>query len=338
MHAKFFVRRTIVLASLGLSVPLTAFAASFTDIPADSAMRPAVEYLQSKGIIQDSPTFNPNGKLTRAQAAKVLVAPIVSAEDLAKITSSQFKDVPAGQWYTSYVEAARILGLVDSAEKFNPEAPVTKAAFMKMLFKSKNLDYIGAFSDFTKPLSSDVASSTEWYYPIIRFGLATSMTAVSAEGKLSPSSEITRGSMALLYYRLDMYQAGRRTQALLSQAETDISNVLQMLEQKALDEAQWASARAVIATRGALVAKPDEPIVKGAIKVSEGFQLLVAAYKAGAEGRLDDAINAAKEAYNLAEKAKSFSATLTTIADRMQAIAKGMADQARALKSQPAAQ
>lgn len=338
MRLRTFVGRTVIMTSLGLSVPLVAFAASFTDIPADSAMRPAVDYLQSKGIIQDSPLFNPNGKLTRAQAAKVLVAPIVSAEELAKVTSSQFTDVPAGQWFTSYVEAARILGLVDSAEKFNPEAPVTKAAFMKMLFKAKKLDYVGAFSDFTKPLSSDVSSSTEWYYPIIRFGLAMSMTAVNAEGKLSPSSEITRGSMALLYYRLDMYQEGRRTQALLAQAETDIGNVLQMLEQKALNEAEWASARSVIAVRGALLAKPDEAIVKGAMKVSEGFQSLVVAYKAGAEGRLDDAINAAKEAYNLAEKAKSFSSTLTTIADQMQKIAKGMADQARELKSQPAAQ
>lgn len=337
MRLSTFVGRTIILTSLGLSLPFAALAATFTDVPADSAIRPAADYLLSKGIIQDSPTFNPNGKLTRAQAAKVLVAPIISAEELAKITSSQFSDVPAGQWYTSYVEAARILGLVDSAEKFNPEAPVTKAAFMKMLFKSKKLDYLGAFSDFTKPLSSDVSSSTDWFYPIIRFGLATSMTAVSAEGKLSPSSEITRGSMALLYYRLDMYQEGRRTQSLLAQAETDIGNVLQMLEQKSLNEAEWASARSVIAARGALVAKPDEAIVKGAMKVSEGFQALVVGYKAGAEGRLDDAISAAKEAYTLAEKAKSFSATLATVADQMQKIAKGMADQARELKSQPAA-
>ncbi len=332
-------RLTAAIVALGISTfPIAAFSASFADIPSNSPIIPAAEYLKSKGIIQDSSTFRPNDLLNRAQAAKVLVAPLVSPEELAKITTSTFTDVPDGQWYTSYVEAARTLGLVDTVPQFNPTAPVTKAAFMKMLFKAKNLDYTRAFSDLTTPLSSDVASNAEWYYPIIRFGLATSMTAVSTDGLLSPASNISRGSMALLYYRLDMYQTGRRTQALLSQAETDIGNVLQMLDKKDLEQAQWASARSIIAARGALAAKPDETIVKGAVKISEGFQSLVLGYQAGAEGRLDDAISAAKTAYSLAEKAKGFHPNLVTIATQMQTIAKNMADEARKLKAQPTAQ
>lgn len=328
---------TLSLAtSAALLLPSIALGASYTDLPANSPVRAAAEYLQSKGIVQDGPKFNPDGKLTRAQAAKVLVAPLVKAEELAKITSSSFSDVPAGQWFTSYVEAARVLGIVDSAAKFNPGAPVTKAAFMKMLFSAKKLDYNGAFSDLTRGLSSDAQSSKDWFYPVIRYGIATSMTAVDAQGKLSPSAEITRGSMALLYYRLEMYQAGRRTQALLSQAETDIGNVLQMIDQKNVNEAEWAAARSVVAARGALAIKPDEAIVKAALKISEGFQHIVSSYKAGVEGRLDDSINSAKEAYNSAEKAKSFSPTIVTVADQMQKIAKTMADQARELKTQPA--
>lgn len=326
---------SLVTAAVAVLLPIGAAAASFTDIPADSPIAPAAAYLQSKGIVQDAAKFNPDAKLNRAQAAKVLVAPLVSAEDLQKITTSTFGDVPPGQWYTSYVEAARKLGLVDTAPKFNPEAPVTKAAFMKMLFKAKALDYNSAYSDFTRPLSSDVASSKDWFYPIIRYGLATSMTAVSGQGKLNPAGDITRGSMALLYYRLDMYQEGRRTQALLSQTETDIGNIIQMLDQKQADEADWAAARAVIAARGALTSKPDEGIVKGAMKVAEGFQSLVAAYRAGTEGRLQDSVDAAKTAYTSADKAKAFAPTLGSIADQMQQIAKKMADEARALMNQP---
>ncbi len=330
------VTLTATLLTASLVMPMIASAASFTDIPAESPILAAASYLQSKGIVQDGLTFNPDGKLTRAQAAKILVAPLVNAEDLLTLTTSSFKDVPAGQWYTAYAEAARKLGIVDSAANFNPNAPVTKAAFMKMLFVSKKLDYLGAFSDFKKPLSSDVMSANDWYYPVIRFALASSMTAVNADGNLMPSSELTRGSMALLYYRLDMYLAGRRTQALLSQAETDIGNVLQMLDQKHIEQAEYASARSVIAARGALAAKPEEGIVKGAMKVSEGFAFLVSSYRAGIEGRLDDSINAAKDAYNSAEKAKSFSAGLVTVVEQMEKIAKNMADQARTLKSQPA--
>ncbi len=314
------------------SAPLTAFA--FSDVPQSSAVYPAAEYLKSKGIVQDADKYNPDQKLTRAQAAKVLVAPIVSADELAKITASQFADVPAGQWFTSYVEAARVLGLVDSGTNFNPNAPVTKAAFIKMLTKAKKLDYNGAFSDLQKPLAKDVASSADWYFPIMRYALATSMTAVSAEGTLGPAQDITRGQMALLYYRLDMYQQGRRTQALLSQAETEIGNVLQMMDAADITQAEYAAARAVVTARGALASKSDETIVKGAVKVSEGFQFLVQAYRAGVEGRLDDAIARAKDAYASAEKAKSFNAGLATIATQMQAIGKKMADEARATQAQ----
>lgn len=310
-----------------LAAPSAAFA--FSDVPETSPIFAAAEYLKSKGIVQDGAKFNPDQKLTRAQAAKVLVAPLVPAEELAKITSSQFSDVPAGQWFTPYVEAARILGIVDSATTFKPNAPVSKAAFFKMLTRSRKLDPVGSFSDFTKPLSSDVTASTEWFYPFLRYALATSMTSVSKEGMLYPSQDINRAQMALFYYRLDMYRAGRRTQALLSQTETEISNILQMIEQKSVEQAELAASRAVITARGALAVKPDEPIVKAAMKVAEGFQFIVQGYRAGVEGRLDDAIARAKDAYNSAEKAKAFSSSLATIADQMQVIAKNMADEAR---------
>ncbi len=332
LHLRLAALGTVALCAM----PLVAAAQTFTDIPADSPIAPAAEYLRAKGIIQSSATFNPNGKLTRAQVAKILVATLMSADELAKITSSTFSDVPAGEWYVSYVEAARKLGIVDTAPTFNPNGAVTKAGFLKMLFKSKKIDYVSAFSDFTKPLSSDVKASTDWYYPVIRYALSSSVTAVTKEGLLSPARELTRGDMAVLYYRLDMYKANRRTQALLSQVETDIGNVLQMLDAKSVEQAEWASNRAIITARGALAAKPDEPIVKGAVKVSEGFQFLMLGYKAGIAGKLDDVIANSKEAYASAEKAKTFSPGLSTIAAQMQTIAKNMADEARALKAQPA--
>lgn len=316
-------------------VPLCAAAQEFTDVPESSPLYPAVEYMKEKGMLRADTAFNPNNKLTRAEAVKVLVAPLLNADELVQVEASMFEDVSADEWYMPYAEAARMLGIVDSAPKFNPDAPVTKAAFMKMLLSSKKLDPNGAFSDFKKPLSSDVEDASAWFYPILRYGLAVSMTAVTNEGLLSPGREISRSDMALLYYRLEMYREGRRTQALLSQAETDIGNVLQMLDAKNIEQAEWASARAIIAARGALAAKPSEPIVKGAMKISEGFEALVLSYKAGISGDLDTAIDKAKEAYGLADKARTFAPGLDTIVTQMQAIAKNMADEARALKAQP---
>lgn len=332
-----FVTVQISIASTLLTYGATAFAQAplFTDIPKDSPILQAALYLQEKGIVQAAASFKPNDKLTRAQAAKILVAPLVKAEELQKITSSSFADVPPGQWYTAYAEAARMLGIVDSAAKFNPNAPVTKAAYIKMLLASKKINAASMYSDIALPLSADVSDAKAWFFPMMRFALASTMTAVSADGTLSPNKELTRGEVALLTYRLAMYQDGRRTQAGLSQTETEIGNVLQALDAKDLLQAEYASARSVITVRGALTTRPTEPLVKGAVKIAEGFQSLVRGYKAGVSGDLDLVIKLAKEAYASAEKAKAFAAGLSTIANQMQTIAKDMANQARQTKATP---
>lgn len=326
----------VVLTLLPLSV-LAQADATFTDLSTDSPVLPAVRYLAEKGLIQSAPLFRPDDKVTRAQVAKILTVPLVDAEQLRLITASSFADVPAGEWFVPYVEAARALGIVDSAPTFNPNGSVTKAAFLKMLFKSKKLGFSEAFGDLASPLGSDAQNTGDWTFPVMRFALASSVTAVNKDGTLGTGQEITRGQMAVLYYRLEMYLQGRRTQALLSQAETDIGNVLQLLNVQDMSQAQWAAARSVLATRGALASRPNEPLVKGAVKVSEGFRSLVAGYKAGIAGDYDAAIAAAKEAYALAVKAHEFAPGLSPIVTQMQGIAKNMADDAREMKAQAAA-
>ncbi len=325
---------TLSILASSLFVIGTATAQEFTDISADSPLAPAVLYLKEKGMVQSAPLFKPNDKLNRAQAAKILAVPLKSADALATITTTSFTDVPAGSWYLPFAEAARTLGIVDSVEKFNPTGALTKAAFTKMLLSSKKIDYKTSFSDLTGPLSSDVSDASQWYFPVLRYALASSMTSISKDGNLSPGRELTRGDMALLAYRLDMYLAGRRTQALLSQGETEIGNVLAMIEAKSADQAELAGNRAVVTVRGALSAKPNEPIVKAATKVAEGYKHLALGFKAGNSGNLDACIDHAKQVYELADKAKEFNPDLAFITDKMQQSAKEMADAARKAKGQ----
>ncbi|NOS66763.1 MAG: hypothetical protein HOO67_00105 [Candidatus Peribacteraceae bacterium] len=126
-----------------------------------------------------------------------------------------------------------------------------------------------------------------------------------------------------------MYQAGKRTQALLSEEESELVNVLQALEAKEFPPANMASARALLAARGAHASKPSVAIVQAAVKIAESFRALVRGYQAGTEGRLEDALALAKESWALAEKAKAISPTLQELATRVQGIAESMAKQAR---------
>lgn len=319
-----------------LLAPLAAHAASYSDVGTESSVYPAIIYLRDKGVLQDAEKFNPENKLTREQAAKVIVASIVPAEEIAKVTATSFKDVSG--WSVPYVEAARLMGIVKTADTFRPTAPITKSEYIKMLLAAKNKDFAGAFGDLTSPLSSDVNDASAWFFPVMRYAIASSMTAVGQDGTLNPNLEITRAQMALFTYRLAMNDEGRRIQALLSQTEADIGSLLKMLDEGQTLEAEYAAARAVVAARGALASKPDEALVKGAVKVSEGFQLLVLGYKAGAAGELDKTIEFAKGAYAAAEKAEGFSASLKPLTDQMRTIAGTMANEARALKAQVPAQ
>ncbi len=333
----------LVAASIALAAaPLTfaQSAASFSDLPTTHPAYAAVEYLKSQGIIQGyaDGTFKPNQTVNRAEAVKILVAPLVSSADLAAMTTSSYTDVPAGSWYLSYVELAnQKMHIIDGPPKssvFRPTLPVTKAEYFKLLELSQGADPAGAYKEIRLPMSSDVQNPDDWFYPYMRYALASSMMTVNVDGTLAPAKTLTRSDVAIFLYRYLMFKQNRRTQALLSETENEIVNVLQQLDAKDSDQASFASARALIAARGALTSKPDEPLVKGALKIAEGFQMLVQAYKAGAEGRLEDVLKLAGDAWKTAEKAREFSPSLATLATQMQTIAKNMADSARALQAQ----
>lgn len=333
---QFSLRLSLLLASLAL--PASTFAqatSSFSDVPASDPLSPAVEYLKSQGILQgySDGTFRPKQTVTRAEAVKLIVAPLVTPEQLAAYTASTFNDIPAGTWYLPYTEAAlQKLKAIDgppSKPAFKGANGVTLAEFLKIMEKANGIDPNTAYGEIKTPISTDVVNSTDWFYGPIRYAVTSSMIIVNADGTLTPGKTLTRSDVAGLIYRHMMYKQGRRTQALLSEAEGEIVNVLQLLDSKDIMQADLASTRALLAARGALASRPDEPIVKGAMKTAEGFRSLVSAFIAGSTGQYQQAVDLAGAAWQLANKAREFSPSLDTLATQMQTVAKTMADEAR---------
>lgn len=326
-----------------LAVPVAASAqtAPFKDVPANHPAAQAIQYLKEKNIISGyaDGTFKPDNKVNRAEAVKIIVAPYVAPEVLATATESVYADVPVGAWFLPYVEAGRqMLKIIDgppAKTSFLPTSNVKKAEFVKMLLIANKVDPATTLGEIRGGLATDVTNPDEWFYPHMRFAIASSMTMVADDGALNPGQELTRSQVALLLYRLEMFKQGRRTQALLTEAETEILNVLKLFESKDIANAELAATRSTVAARGALISAPDEAIVKGAVKISEGFQSLVGAYKAGLSGDLDTTITLSGNAWNSAAKAMEFSPGLTQVAQQMQGIAKSLADEARAMKANP---
>jgi hypothetical protein len=329
-----------ILPALLLTSPARAQESpqSFSDFPPTHPAYQAVEYLKSQGIISGYPdgTFQPDRKVNRAEAAKIIVATLASQEELAAETVTPFNDVPAGVWYLPYVELARrTYGIIDGPPKrpaFEGERPVLKVEFLKMWLLASKADVFGSLSDITLPLSGDVTNVNEWYYPYMRYAVTSSMTMIGADGTLAPGRELTRGEVALLLYRSLMYKDGRRTQALLSEAESEIIAILGYLDENNFTEAEYASARGLLAARGANASRPDVPIVQGALKVTEAFHELVKGYRAGVSRDFETAIALSGKAWNLAEEAKSKDTSLSALAAQLQDAAHTMAESARGLQ------
>lgn len=317
-----------------------AQAALFSDVPDTHPAATAISYVKEKGIMRgyDDGTFGPNKAISRAEVAKILVLTRLTEMDVQQFTKRSFTDVPDDAWYRPYVEAALLeLGIIDGPPKatiFRGGTVVKKAEFLKMLLKAQDIDASGAFAEIRLPLSSDASDSGAWYYPYLRYALSASLEQVENNGTLRPDKDLTRADAATRIYRLAMYTEGRRTQALLSAEEDDLVNVLSLLEAGDVDQAEFASARALIAARGAHASTSDVAIVQAAVKIAEAFRSLVRAYRAGTNGDTQAVIALSKEAWASAERARALSPTLSDLAGSVQQIAGSMANEARSVQQQ----
>ncbi len=322
MPSLFLVFFTIIFGLL----PLPAHAQSFTDVPATSAIAPAVLHLVSIGAVSSGGAFKPKEKLTRAQAVEMMIRATSKQSEIEKITSTSFSDIPPNATYLPFAELAKTRKIISVSKTFHAEKIVTKAEFLKMLLLARSTNVAAAFSDMRGPLSSDCLGANASSYAPIRYALASGMTTANKDGLLLPLRIITREDAALFFYRLDQFIAEESAPALLAQTEVEITNVLTLLDRADVLGAEYASNRAVLSVRGALTNRPRVPLVQGALKIVRGFQSLVQAYQAGKAGRIKDVIKYTDDTVAAANKAEALSASLSSVTVRMRAMSKHLVD------------
>lgn len=108
----------------GIDVP------QFTDVAEDAWYHDYVYDLVYRGVVNGmtATTYEPEGKLTRAQFVKLLACSLADAETLKTYEGKHpFKD-SEGHWAESYIAWAKDKGIVEgvSATEFDPEAPITR--------------------------------------------------------------------------------------------------------------------------------------------------------------------------------------------------------------------
>ena len=321
------------LVSVTLFVPSIAFAATFSDVPKDHFAHDAILYLSDRDTLSGyaDGTFKPDKKVNRAEALKLIASEFIPETKAVNLKSTDFSDVPDNAWYLPAITWALGKHVIDGPPKttaFSPSRAVTKSEFLKMLFVSNGID-AKAFSDIKLPLSSDVTDTSAWYYTHLRYAVATGTTEVSTAGVFGPNRELTRGDVAVILYRFTLYKSGERTQDLLTLTRQDVEKVITHLAANNVTEAEYASARAILIARGALLTEPDVAVVKVAVKIAEGYRALTRAYRAALSGDRNAVLKLSADASTLADQARKISPDAKTLADQLDKYSRSFAQQAR---------
>ncbi|WP_160398309.1 alpha-amylase family glycosyl hydrolase [Paenibacillus sp. MMS18-CY102] len=186
------------------------FDKTFTDISPSFWAAQDIKTMAAKHIVNGNTatTFNPNGQVTRAEFAALLVRALgleASAE-----AKTPFSDVAAGAWYAPEVTAAYEAGVVSGADAahFRPNAQVTREEMAVMIARA--LDKLGKLPAAPADAAllsqyGDGASVSAWAKEGMLYSLQAQILRGDAASKLQPSSYTTRAEAAVVLNRLLNY-------------------------------------------------------------------------------------------------------------------------------------
>lgn len=118
------------------------------------------------------------------------------------VSIADFSDVRPGRWYCPAVEYAVSEGLFSgtSATTFSPDAPMTRAMFVKVLANKAGIDT----SQYVDTSFSDVKAGV-WYTAPVEWTAENGIVSGIGGGKFAPNRNVTREQMAVILYNYARY-------------------------------------------------------------------------------------------------------------------------------------
>ncbi|KTD85918.1 hypothetical protein UQ64_17640 [Paenibacillus etheri] len=166
-----------------------------------------IEALASKLIVNGitDRTFNPEGEVTRAQFASLLVRGLGL---LINDTDQVFDDVAAKKWYAADVNTAAQYGLVEGVgnNKFDPDAFITREQMIVMIMKAAQLVQ-GDTGSGSNQLStslvvySDQTQLSSFAREAVQWGVDMGIMSGTSATKLAPRETASRAQAAVMLKR-----------------------------------------------------------------------------------------------------------------------------------------
>ncbi|MDF2626306.1 MAG: putative S-layer associated protein [Symbiobacteriaceae bacterium] len=169
---------------------------------------PMVSALMAKRIVagNDQGEFDPEGPLTRAQLAKLLVASEGFQDDAQLLARypSRFTDIATWHWANGYVESLAELGVVEGYPNgsFGPEDQLTRAQMAVILVRLAGLSAQARGQRFEATGYADDAAIPDWARGFVKVARATGLMSGFEDGAFRPEQPVTRAEGSAALFRL----------------------------------------------------------------------------------------------------------------------------------------
>ncbi len=176
--------------------------AAFADVDANAWYAKEVNAAAQLGLMQGTGAgFEPNGSLTRAQLAQILMnTASVLDRDLIFAGTADFQDVQESDWFAPAVGWAQTAGLVNgkTAQLFDPKGTATRQELAVMLYR-----LAGTESVSTSALDGfkDADRIDDWARDAMCWAVEQGLLRGDS-GYLSPTGTVTRAQTAAILVRL----------------------------------------------------------------------------------------------------------------------------------------
>lgn len=181
------------------SIPV--YALPLSDISGHWA-RDSIVRLASLEIVNgNNGRFNPNGPVTRAEFAAMIVKALGFADQAQVVRGARtgYHDVPAGHWASGFVIVARELGIISGYpdNSFKPSARIRRDEITSVLVRALNLVATDDMQDVAETFG-DGAEFPAWAAGAIKVASNYGLINGYPDGRFYPGRSATRGETAAL--------------------------------------------------------------------------------------------------------------------------------------------
>ncbi|WP_075617241.1 S-layer homology domain-containing protein [Paenisporosarcina indica] len=178
-----------------LFIPTSTLATGFSDVSTSHWAYESINKLSNAKIINgySNGVFDPENRVTRAQAAKIIAGALeIPLNSTYKVS---YQDVPSTHWAYQEIRALSEKGIFSDATKFNPDASLTRAQMAKVLVNSYQIKM-----DDNHQASFKDVSKNHWH-PYITTLAEVRISEGVTRNTFNPDGKVSRAQMSVFVDR-----------------------------------------------------------------------------------------------------------------------------------------